>query len=99
VGKTKIRTRTWWDGPSSKPFESNPALNHAYAEVNGEPFRVVREEINIGIAVDVAGKDGSRSLKVPNIKHAGALDFAQYVQAFDDIVARARANKLTILGF
>src|ERR1700740_3451209 len=67
--------------------------------MEGEPFRVVHDQINIGIAVDVAGKDGARSLKVPNIKNAGALDFAQYVEAFDDIVARARTNKLTLQDF
>jgi len=27
------------------------------------------------------------------------LDFARYVQAFDDIVARARSNKLTVQDF
>src|SRR5260370_6258749 len=61
--------------------------------------RAVRNQVNIGIAVDVAGKDGVRSLKVPNIKNAGALNFAQYVEAFDDIVARARANKLMVQDF
>jgi 2-oxoglutarate dehydrogenase E1 component len=99
VGKTKISYTHIVGWAIVKAVESNPALNHAYAEVNGEPFRVVREQINIGIAVDVAGKDGSRSLKVPNIKNAGELDFAKYVQAFDDIVARARANKLTVQDF
>ncbi len=49
--------------------------------------------------MDVAGKDGARSLKVPNIKNAAALDFAQFVAAFDDIVARARTNKLTVQDF
>jgi 2-oxoglutarate dehydrogenase E1 component len=82
-----------------KAIAANPTLNHAYAETREGAFRVVRERINIGIAVDVAGKDGSRSLKVPNIKDAGAIDFAQYVEAFDDIVARARANKLTVQDF
>ncbi len=53
-----------------KSVESNPALNQAYAENGGEPFRVVRGHVNIGLAVDVAGKDGSRSLKVPNVKNA-----------------------------
>ncbi len=99
VGKTKISYTHMVGWAIVKAVESNPALNHAYAEVNGEPFRVVREQINIGIAVDVAGKDGSRSLKVPNIKNAGGLDFAQYVQAFDDVVARARGNKLTVQEF
>ncbi|MGI8745956.1 MAG: multifunctional oxoglutarate decarboxylase/oxoglutarate dehydrogenase thiamine pyrophosphate-binding subunit/dihydrolipoyllysine-residue succinyltransferase subunit [Bryobacteraceae bacterium] len=79
--------------------EQNPAINHAYAEVDGTPSRAVRNQINIGIAVDVAGKDGTRSLKVPNIKNAGAMNFEQFVGAFDDIVARARANKLTVPDF
>ena len=73
--------------------------NHAYAGTNGQPFRVVREGVNIGIAVDVAGKDGTRSLKVPNIKAAGSMDFSQFVAAFDDIIARARNNKLTVADF
>ena len=48
---------------------------------------MVRQQINLGIAVDVAGKDGARSLMVPNIKNAGALNFQEYVTAFDDLVA------------
>ena len=55
--------------------KSYPALNNAYAEKDGQPYRIVRPEINLGIAVDVAGKDGARSLMVPNIKNAGALEF------------------------
>ncbi|MBV9404376.1 MAG: multifunctional oxoglutarate decarboxylase/oxoglutarate dehydrogenase thiamine pyrophosphate-binding subunit/dihydrolipoyllysine-residue succinyltransferase subunit [Acidobacteriaceae bacterium] len=82
-----------------KALKSNPALNHAYAENGGEPFRVVRSQVNIGLAVDVAGKDGSRSLKVPNIKNADGMSFAQFVVAYDDIVARARTNKLQVPDF
>jgi multifunctional 2-oxoglutarate metabolism enzyme len=82
-----------------KAVKSNPALNHAFAENQGEPFRVVRAHVNIGLAVDVAGKDGSRSLKVPNVKNADAMTFAQFVAAYDDIVARARNNKLQVSDF
>jgi len=82
-----------------KAIRSNPALNHAYAENGGEPFRVVRNQVNIGLAVDVAGKDGSRALKVPNIKNADGMSFAQFVTAYDDVVARARTNKLQIADF
>ena len=82
-----------------KALRSNPSLNHAYAENQGEPFRVVRSHVNIGLAVDVAGKDGSRSLKVPNIKNADGMSFAQFVAAYDDIVARARTNKLQVADF
>ncbi|MBV9442578.1 MAG: multifunctional oxoglutarate decarboxylase/oxoglutarate dehydrogenase thiamine pyrophosphate-binding subunit/dihydrolipoyllysine-residue succinyltransferase subunit, partial [Acidobacteriaceae bacterium] len=82
-----------------KAVKTNPALNHAFAQNGGEIFRVVRSQVNIGLAVDVAGKDGSRSLKVPNIKNADAMTFAAFVAAYDDIVARARTNKLGIPDF
>lgn len=82
-----------------KSVRANPALNHAFVENGGEPFRVVRSQVNIGLAVDVAAKDGSRSLKVPNIKNADGMNFAQFVTAYDDIVARARTNKLQVSDF
>jgi len=99
TGKTKISYTHIVGWAIVKAVQTNPTLNHAYAETQGQSFRAVREAINIGIAVDVAGKDGTRSLKVPNIKNAGALNFAQYMEAFDDIVARARNNKLTLEDF
>ncbi|HEY1945504.1 MAG TPA: multifunctional oxoglutarate decarboxylase/oxoglutarate dehydrogenase thiamine pyrophosphate-binding subunit/dihydrolipoyllysine-residue succinyltransferase subunit [Bryobacteraceae bacterium] len=82
-----------------KALKTNPALNHAFAENGGEPFRVVRAHVNIGLAVDIAAKDGTRSLKVPNIKNADGMTFAQFVAAYDDIVARARTNKLQVADF
>ncbi len=82
-----------------KALKTNASLNHAFAENGGESFRVVRSQVNIGLAVDVAGKDGARSLKVPNIKNADGMNFAQFVAAYDDIVARARTNKLQISDF
>ncbi|MCZ2148937.1 MAG: multifunctional oxoglutarate decarboxylase/oxoglutarate dehydrogenase thiamine pyrophosphate-binding subunit/dihydrolipoyllysine-residue succinyltransferase subunit [Bryobacterales bacterium] len=74
-------------------------INSAYTEINGEPHRVTRSEINLGIAVDIAGKDGNRSLVVPSIKNAGHIDFQQYMQEFDGLVSRARAGKLTLADF
>jgi 2-oxoglutarate dehydrogenase E1 component len=82
-----------------KAVKNNPSLNHAFAENEGQPFRVVRTNVNIGLAVDVPGKDGSRSLLVPNIKNADGMSFAQFVQAYDDIVARARTAKLQVADF
>jgi 2-oxoglutarate dehydrogenase E1 component len=99
IGKAKISYTHIVGWAVVKALASNPTLNSAYVEVNGEPMRAVRSQVNIGIAVDVAGKDGVRSLKVPNIKNADGQNFAQYVEAFDDIVARARANKLTVQDF
>jgi 2-oxoglutarate dehydrogenase E1 component len=72
-----------------------PVINDAYAEVDGQPHRIVRRQIHLGIAVDVAGKDGHRSLLVPSIKNAGEMTFYEFMRAFDDIVERARRGKLT----
>ncbi|MBZ5634231.1 MAG: multifunctional oxoglutarate decarboxylase/oxoglutarate dehydrogenase thiamine pyrophosphate-binding subunit/dihydrolipoyllysine-residue succinyltransferase subunit [Acidobacteriia bacterium] len=82
-----------------RAIETVPAVNQAYSERGEESFRVSRGHVNLGIAVDVAGKDGSRSLKVPSIKRAEAMNFAEFVAAYDDLVARARGNKLTVADF
>jgi 2-oxoglutarate decarboxylase len=82
-----------------RAIETVPAVNNAYSERGDESFRVARGHVNLGIAVDVAGKDGSRSLKVPGIKRAEAMNFAEFVAAYDDLVARARANKLAVADF
>src|SRR5579863_2621919 len=56
-----------------RAIETVPAVNQAFSERGEESFRVTRGHVNLGIAVDVAGKDGSRSLKVPCIKRAEAM--------------------------
>ncbi len=76
-----------------------PAINEAFSDNGHESFRVRRGHVNIGLAVDVAGKDGARSLKVPSIKKSESMNFAQFLAAYDDIVLRARGNKLTIADF
>lgn len=75
---------------------ANPTLNHAFMRnAAGEAFRIAKKQINFGLAVDVAGRNGARSLMVPNIRNAGALDFAGFHAAFDDLVTRARSGKLS----
>ena len=99
VGKSKVSYTHLIGWAILKALEDFPGLNHAYGESNGQPARIVHPRINLGIAVDVAGKDGGRNLLAPNIKNAGALDFAQYVTTFDDLVDRARKGKLAPADF
>ncbi len=73
-----------------RALDTFPRLNDAYAELEGQAHRIQRDQVRLGIAVDVQKKDGSRTLLVPNIKDAGRMDFAQFVKAFDELVARAR---------
>jgi 2-oxoglutarate decarboxylase len=82
-----------------RAVEKVPALNDAFWDNGHESLRVRRGHVNVGLAVDVAGKDGARSLKVPSIKKAESMNFAQFLAAYDDIVLRARGNKLTIADF
>jgi len=94
TGKSKVSFTHLIGWALVKAAEANPAINHAFTDSSGEPTRILRHEINLGLAIDVAGKNGTRSLMVPNIKNAGALSFTGFLKAFDDLVSRARINKL-----
>ena len=62
--------------------------------------RVVKPaHVNLGLAIDLAKPDGTRQLLVPSIKPAETMDFAQFWAAYEDVVRRARANKLTADDF
>src|SRR5438552_17893842 len=67
VGKSKVSYTHLIGWAIVKAVKAYPGLNNAYVDSKGEPFRLVRERINLGIAVDVDGKDGARNLVVPTI--------------------------------
>ncbi|BDH56327.1 multifunctional oxoglutarate decarboxylase/oxoglutarate dehydrogenase thiamine pyrophosphate-binding subunit/dihydrolipoyllysine-residue succinyltransferase subunit [Tsukamurella sp. PLM1] len=71
-----------------------PNMNRHFAEVDGKPNAVTPPHINLGIAIDLVGKNGSRSLVVAAVKEAETMDFGQFVAAYEDIVRRARQGKL-----
>ena len=73
-----------------RALDTFPRLNDAYAELEGQAHRIQRDQVRLGIAVDVQKKDGSRTLLVPNIKDAGKLDFLAFVRAFDELVSKSR---------
>ncbi len=75
--------------------EQMPVMAHHFEEVDGKPHRVDDGAVNLGIAVDVERKDGGRTLMVPVIRDAGRLSFTEFLDAFGDLIARARDNKLT----
>ncbi|WP_420364832.1 multifunctional oxoglutarate decarboxylase/oxoglutarate dehydrogenase thiamine pyrophosphate-binding subunit/dihydrolipoyllysine-residue succinyltransferase subunit [Curtobacterium sp. L3-7] len=76
-----------------------PSQNVFYEERDGKPFVVQPARVNLGIAIDVPKKDGTRSLLVPSIKRAETLTFGQFLSAYEDLVKRARDNKLTPTDF
>lgn len=76
-----------------------PHLNVGFGVVNDVPSRLEHEDVNLGIAIDIEKKDGSRSLLVPNIKGANKMNFAEFFAAYNDRVKRAREGKLEIADF
>ncbi len=95
TGQTKVSFTHIVAWAILRAFDSFPRMNDAYAEVDGQPHRIQRDKVRLGIAVDVQKKDGSRTLLVPNIKDAGKLDFAAFLKAFDDLVARSRKGTIS----
>ena len=80
-------------------LEQMPAMNAAYTPIDGKPGFTQPAHVNLGIAIDLAKPDGTRQLMVPSIKKADTLDFAQFWSAYEDVVRRARGNKLTVDDF
>ncbi|WP_207547552.1 2-oxo acid dehydrogenase subunit E2, partial [Mycobacterium kubicae] len=76
-----------------------PNMNRHYAEVDGKPTAVTPAHTNLGLAIDLQGKDGKRSLVVAGIKRCETMRFAEFVSAYEDIVRRARDGKLTAEDF
>ncbi|MBO0803704.1 MAG: multifunctional oxoglutarate decarboxylase/oxoglutarate dehydrogenase thiamine pyrophosphate-binding subunit/dihydrolipoyllysine-residue succinyltransferase subunit [Nocardiopsaceae bacterium] len=76
-----------------------PEMNHSYAEEGGKPFLVTPGHVNLGLAIDLKGKDGARQLLVPNIKGAEDMDFRQFWTAYEDVIRKARTGKLQVSDF
>jgi 2-oxoglutarate decarboxylase len=75
--------------------EDMPVMANHFAEIDGKPHRMVDGQVNLGLAVDVEKKDGSRTLMVPVIADAGRLPFDRFLAAYDALVEKARTNTLT----
>jgi 2-oxoglutarate dehydrogenase E1 component len=73
-----------------------PAMNSSYVLDGGKPAVLTPAHVNLGIAIDLEKPDGTRQLLVPNIKNADILDFEGFWNAYEDVVRRARAGKLTV---
>jgi len=76
-----------------------PAMNRHFAEVDGKPNVVTPAHTNLGLAIDLQGKDGKRQLVVAAIKRCETMEFGQFIAAYEDVVRRARDGKLTAEDF
>ncbi len=72
-----------------------PVMAHHFVQSGVTPYRVDDGGVNLGLAVDVEKKDGSRTLMVPVIRDAGRLSFRQFLDAYNALVEKARTNTLS----
>jgi 2-oxoglutarate dehydrogenase E1 component len=76
-----------------------PNMNNALLKSDDGPQKVIPDQVNLGLAVDVEQKDGSRSLLVPNIKGADKMDFKEFLEACTELIEKARTGNLAIDDF
>jgi 2-oxoglutarate dehydrogenase E1 component len=79
----------------TKAVANVPSMNSGFGLQEGTPVVVRHEHLNLGLAVDVKKSDGTRSLLVPNIKHADELDFAAFFVTYEELIRKVRTNKLS----
>ncbi|MGP5054469.1 multifunctional oxoglutarate decarboxylase/oxoglutarate dehydrogenase thiamine pyrophosphate-binding subunit/dihydrolipoyllysine-residue succinyltransferase subunit [Brachybacterium paraconglomeratum] len=75
-------------------------MNNGFdVDEKGKPLLLKRQDVNFGLAIDMPRPDGSRGLVVPNIKAAQRFDFRGFWKAYEEVVKKARAGKLTMDDF
>src|SRR5215213_3864435 len=72
-----------------------PVMNSSYTEADGKPAVVRHPHVGLGLAVDVAKSDGSRTLLVPCIKEADTLDFATFHARYEELIGKVKRNKVS----
>ena len=82
-----------------KALEAMPALRTTFLAAGGKAYKVAPEHVNLGLAVDVERRDGSRALLVPCIKEAETLDFAGFFAAYNELLRKVHTNQLSPADF
>jgi len=81
-----------------KALADYPEMNSSFALVDGKPVLATPTHVNLGLAIDL-NSGNSRSLVVASIKAAERADFTRFLAAYEEIVRKARAGKLTADDF
>lgn len=82
-----------------KALKEFPNMNNSFVYKDGEPYKVIPNQVNLGLAIDVQNKDGSRNLLVPNIKDVDKMNFKEFLYAYAELIDKARSGKLEISDF
>lgn len=82
-----------------RALKAHPGMRSLYGlDQQGNPWIMVAEHVNLGIAVDVERK-GVRSLVVPNIKAADTMTFAEFWAAYEQTIRRVMRGDMDAAMF
>ena len=82
-----------------KALRAMPEMNNGFGVRDGKPVLLTPAHVNLGLAIDMSKPDGTRALLVPSIKATESMDFVHFWTAYEDVVRKARGNKLTVEDF
>ena len=80
-------------------MKAMPEMNTGFEVDDGKPLQLKPEHVNFGLAIDLQKPDGTRQLLVPSIKAAETMGFAEFWQAYETMVSKARDGKLEVADF
>ncbi|MDR0435190.1 MAG: multifunctional oxoglutarate decarboxylase/oxoglutarate dehydrogenase thiamine pyrophosphate-binding subunit/dihydrolipoyllysine-residue succinyltransferase subunit, partial [Propionibacteriaceae bacterium] len=76
--------------------KANPEMNRSFEQGDDGPYAIQHPHINLGIAIDLTAKDGTRQLLVPVLKRCETMDFAAFWAAYEDLITRSRGGGLGV---
>ena len=82
-----------------KALRAMPEMNSFFTHLEEKPAVGHPDHINLGIAIDLPKSDGTRQLLVPSIKGCEEMDFAQFWDAYEAVVKKARTGALAVEDF
>ncbi|AZI57528.1 multifunctional oxoglutarate decarboxylase/oxoglutarate dehydrogenase thiamine pyrophosphate-binding subunit/dihydrolipoyllysine-residue succinyltransferase subunit [Nakamurella antarctica] len=78
-----------------RALDEFPGMNAHFDDTDGKPVMVSPSHVNLGLAIDLPGKNGQRSLVVLPIRGCETMNFVEFWKAYEAVVAKARSGALT----
>lgn len=84
-----------------KSLTKHPRMNASFVPAHDGVAASIRtcEHVSLGVAVDIVRRDGQRTLMVPVLKDIDTKTFAEFIEAYDQLIAKVRENKATVDDF
>ena len=84
-----------------KSLSKHPRMNASFVPAHDGSAASLRtyEHVSLGVAVDIVRRDGQRTLMVPVLRDIDTKTFAEFIAAYDQLIAKVRENRATVDDF